>query len=116
MNKTLKIIILIILMSLTLINSVSATEDKIGGYTFETKTPTGIEEAEKTAGSILAIVRWVAVIVSVISLTIIGIKYMFGSLEEKAQYKKTMVPFAVGIIIVSLATTITTILFEINGN
>lgn len=30
---------------------------------------------------------------------IIGIKYMTGSLEEKANYKKTMVPYLVGCVI-----------------
>ena len=37
---------------------------------------------------------------------------MMGSLEEKAEYKKSMIPLIVGIIVVMGATTIANVLFK----
>lgn len=42
---------------------------------------------------------------------ILGIKYMTGSLEEKAEYKKSMIPYLIGVaIFFSLSTILTTII------
>lgn len=56
-------------------------------------TPTGIENL---GGTIINIVTTVAMIISVIVLLVLGIKYMMGSTAEKAEYKKTMIPYLVG--------------------
>lgn len=48
------------------------------------------------AGFILGWIKYIGIIVSVITLAFIGIKYMFGSVEGKAEYKKTMFPYLVG--------------------
>lgn len=45
---------------------------------------------------IFAAVRIVGVIISVIILITIGLKFMFASIEEKAEYKKTLIPYLVG--------------------
>ena len=37
---------------------------------------------------------------------VIGIKYMMGSAEEKAEYKKTMLPYLIGAIILFAAVNI----------
>ena len=51
------------------------------------------------AGKILAYIRNIAVIAGVIVITILGVKYMTGSLEEKAEYKKSMIPYLIGVVI-----------------
>lgn len=48
------------------------------------------------AGIILGWIQYIGILVSVIALTIIGIKYLFGSVEGKAEYKKTMLPYVIG--------------------
>ncbi len=54
----------------------------------------------KNAGNQIAtIIRTVGIILSVIILMVLGIKYMMGSAEEKAEYKKTMIPYIVGAVI-----------------
>lgn len=53
-----------------------------------------------SAGNQIAtIIRTVGIVASVIILMILGIKYMMGSAEEKAEYKKTMIPYVVGAVI-----------------
>ena len=59
-------------------------------------------------GSIMGTIRNIAVIAAVIVLMIIGVKYILGSVEEKAEYKKTFMPLIIGIVLVVLATSIAT--------
>ena len=56
--------------------------------------------------SILKVITTVGQILSVIIVAILGVKYMMGSTEEKAEYKKTMMPYLIGAILVFGATTI----------
>lgn len=48
------------------------------------------------AGIILGWIQFIGMLVSVVVLSIIGIKYIFTSVEGKAEYKKAMLPFIVG--------------------
>mgnify|MGYP004611971813 CR=1 FL=1 len=57
---------------------------------------------EKIIGGIQAIGSLIAVGI----LVVLGIKYMLGSAEEKAEYKKTMIPYIVGAILVFSASNI----------
>lgn len=76
----------------------------------------GSEKVQNIAGNILAIVRNVGVAISIVALSIIGIKYMLGSVEQKAEYKKSLIPFAVGVIMLVAGTTVVTFVNEaING-
>ena len=63
------------------------------------------------AGKIVGLIRTIAVIAGVILLSVLGVKYMLGSVEEKAEYKKSMMPLIIGIIVVMAATQITTMIF-----
>ena len=63
-------------------------------------------------GTILGAVRNVSAVVSVIILMIIGIKYIFGSVEEKANYKATMIPYIIGCIMAVSGTTIVSFIYS----
>ena len=67
-----------------------------------------LQLAQKAAGWI----RNISVIAAVIIIMIIGVKYILGSVEEKAEYKKTFMPLIIGIILVVAATTIATFIFN----
>ena len=56
--------------------------------------------------------RNVSVVVAVISLMIIGLKYIFGSVEEKANYKATMMPYIIGCVLAASGTTIVTFIYN----
>lgn len=47
-----------------------------------------------------SIISTIAIVIAVIVLLILGIKYMIGSASEKAEYKKTMIPYLVGAVLV----------------
>lgn len=73
------------------------------------------EEPEllEMGGKILGIINVIGLVVSVITLMIMGIKYMIGSVEEKAEYKRMMMPYLIGAILVFSATTIPNIIYKI---
>lgn len=82
--------------------------------TFQTKTDTNAATAVTNFGNnILGIVSTAASVLAVIILIILGIKYMMGSAEEKAEYKKTLLPYVIGAVFVFGAGVIATVLFNI---
>lgn len=62
---------------------------------------------------IIGIITTVGVVVSVIILLVLGIKYMMGSASEKAEYKKTMIPYLVGAVLIFGASAITTVVVQL---
>ena len=61
--------------------------------------PNDMDEVVDAAGIIVSVIRTFGIIVSVIVLLIIGIKYMVGSVEERADYKTSMRPYLIGVLI-----------------
>ena len=122
MNKIVKIIsiLMLVIMLATVAMPVFATDagystviknikDKAEDPTTNVDT-TGMEEI---AGKVLKLVRNVAVILAVILITVLGVKYMMGSVEEKAGYQKSFVPLIVGAVVVVAATQLATMLFSV---
>lgn len=64
-------------------------------------------------GKIIGFLQWAGAIAGVLIITIFGIKYMMGSLEEKADYKKSMIPFIVGAVVLIAAPQIAKLIFSI---
>lgn len=60
----------------------------------------GIHQFEGPGNIILGILKVVGIMCSVGMLMVIGIKYMMGSVEEKAEYKKTIWVYILGAILV----------------
>ena len=66
--------------------------------------------------SIAGVIASIGSIISIICLVIIGIKYMLGSVEERAEYKKTMIPYIIGAILVFSMTALPMFIYNImNG-
>lgn len=120
MNRTIKIIstlLIAVLLVVTLsqvclatdyqgiINSVDTSADNANDV-----DTSGINE---TAGKVIRMIRNVAAVAAVVILSILGIKYMMGSTEERAEYKKSFIPLIVGIIVVVSAASIASLLFSI---
>ena len=72
----------------------------------------GVSSVKSFGGKLMGVLQTAAVVVSVIILIVLGIKYMVGSAEEKAEYKKTMIPYLVGAILIFAAGTIANIVYE----
>ena len=91
---------------------IDPTEDP-NWYAPSEENSTQLSDIGKT---ILAVINVVGVVVAVISLSIIGLRYMFGSIEERANYKETMVPYIIGLVMLGGITTIVNIIYNIASN
>lgn len=65
---------------------------------------------EDVTSQILTSVTNIGIVVAVIILAILGIKYMIGSVEEKAEYKKDLIPYLIGALILFGITSFVKIL------
>ena len=93
-------IILIILMCFSpIIKADIPTTIDPGGWQPSELNTNDVDEVIDIAAIIISGIKIFGIIVSVIVLMIMGIKYMTGSIEEKAEYKKTMIPYLIGVFI-----------------
>ena len=72
----------------------------------------GTGDIDTVGKRIMGILQAVGIVIAVVVLMVLGIKYMMGSAEEKAEYKKTMIPYVVGAILIFAATTIANAVFN----
>ena len=98
-------IITIIVISSGNINAI--TPDQITG------SETEIEEL-KFIDNVTDLVRTVGSFIAVGALMVIGIRYMMGSTEERASYKKSMMPYIIGAVLLFAAVNITTIIYNVS--
>lgn len=77
-----------------------------------TGTATDVDGITNLGNQIITILSTVGSIASVIVLIILGLKYMMGSAEEKAEYKKTLMPYVIGAALVFAASAIAGIVFS----
>ena len=120
MKKTVKIIstILLAIMLLTSISTVALAKVDLDKTLQGVESATGGdgEQIATVGGNIVNIIQIVGIVVAVIVLLVIGIKYMIGSASEKAEYKKTMIPYLVGAVLIFASTTIVNVVYNIaNG-
>lgn len=77
-----------------------------------TGTATNNGELNNIGNKTITIISTIGSIISVIVLIIIGIKYMLGSVEEKATYKRTLMPYVIGATLVFAASSIAGIIYS----
>ena len=116
MKKT-KIIVTTFLVSIIILLFVPqinyAVEKKITTDNFKLDQLNGYTNAYKKANNIVNTIQVVGVVVAVVGLIALGVKYMFGSVEERADYKKTMIPYLIGCIFIFSISTIIKLIYTI---
>ena len=85
----------------------------IGASQIKDKANSIIGVIKNIGNQIIGIVTMIGIVVSVLVLVILGIKYMIGSAQEKAEYKKTMIPYLVGAIMVFAIPQLVQIIYNI---
>jgi len=108
LTKVLIITLIIIICFISCGNIYALTPDD-----YRPGNPTGYQNFYAKAGKVLGFLRNIGAVVSVLGIAILGIRYMLGSLEEKANYKETMVPFIIGIAMTVSITVIITIVQKV---
>ena len=80
------------------------------------KPPTLTTEDTQTAidkvKPIIGYITGIGMAVSVITVVVLGIKCMVGSIEERAEYKKSMLPYLIGAFLVFAISTIVSVIMQ----
>ena len=106
LTKILSIVLMVIMVLTFSTNIVNAAsdEDVVEGLFNNGNADTG--NLENVGANIVDIVTTIGIIVAVVVLLVLGIKYMMGSASEKAEYKKTMIPYLIGAVLIFGASAI----------
>jgi len=104
LSKVLSIVVLAVMLVAVASNVVLATQ--IGGVTINPNAGTAGGAVTNLGNKIIGIIQVVGTVTAVAVLAVLGIKYMMGSAEEKAEYKKTLMPYLIGAVLVLLAVNI----------
>lgn len=112
MNKKLvkifSILVMVIMLSSIALNVFALSPSDITADS----TVKGATEITTVGKKVVGILQAVGVILSVIVLIVLGIKYMIGSAEEKAEYKKTMMPYIVGAALIFAASAFAQVIYK----
>ena len=79
--------------------------DNPGNYKPGGISSTDSDKIVNRVNPILGTITVIGIVISAITLTVLGIKYMIGSVEEKAEYKKSMIPYIIGVVLLLAAST-----------
>ena len=117
MKKAMKIfsVLLVVIMVIALTATVFAsdlTPASINGSGATVST----DAISSFGNNIVRILTVVGIVLSVIVLIVLGIKYMMGSAEEKAEYKKTMMPYLIGAALIFAASVVANIVYGFFSN
>lgn len=121
MKKTSKIIVFILIaMMIVSIGTTTVFAEAIKGgtdpSTLKGQEVTGTSNITKLGNQLITIISTVGSVAAVIVLIVLGLKYMMGSAEEKAEYKKTLMPYVIGAALVFAASTIAGVLYSFLSN
>ena len=112
MNKKVIKIFLVIMLTIMMVScslSVFAKDPS----TLNPDVTVGGGKIENIGEKIAGALQIVGTVLAVVILVVLGIKYMMGSPEEKAEYKKTMMPYVIGAVLIFAATNIAGVVYNI---
>ena len=120
MKKTVKIVfIMMMVISMLTVVSNAAQQQATSGVNpsdFTGNIDYDTNSIGNLGNNIIQIVSTIGSIASVIVLVVLGIKYMMGSAEEKAEYKKTLLPYIIGAALVFAASSIAGMVFSFTSS
>lgn len=112
MKKTYKLMS-IVMLAFMLVCTLSTTLYALTPAEITAQPTEADDEITAIGGKVLSAITTVGIVLSVIMLAVLGIKYMMGSSEEKAEYKKSMLPYLIGAILIFAASTIATAVYNL---
>lgn len=114
MKKQVKIVttILMVLAIVCMLGSVVFGSGIISSLSGDHTSVSGASQITNLGKTIVGLLQVAGIVIAVVVLLVLGIKYMMGSAEEKAEYKKTMIPYLVGALLIFAATTIVNVVYN----
>ena len=103
--KILPVVLMLVMVASTFIPVLGVTNPSA-------LTGTTTNSFDNIGKRIIGMVQAIGSILSVVVLVILGIKYMMGSAEEKAEYKKTFIPYLIGAILIFAASNLAGMIYN----
>ena len=110
--KKIVLVLLLIIATLLVFNTI------VNGAVVDTNSynpgPVSAGDAGKLTTStakIVKVIRYIGIVATTIVIAIMGLKFIFSSAEEKANYKEGMIPLIVGCLLIILTTTIPSLVY-----
>lgn len=116
LRKIVKLINLTITIIMILLVSIQSVSLAAGTIPTNGIKPTDDQQFFQIAGVILGIIQVIGTAVGVIVVAIIGIKYLISSVEERAEYKQTLIYYIIGAVLLIASVNITSIVYSIFNN
>lgn len=114
-KKVLSLVTIILLVVMILIPTfVMASGPLENPDAYKPSGTTGTKATQK-AGNILNVITVIGIVVGVITLIVIGIKYMVGTVQEKAEYKKTMFSYIIGLVLLISVCSFVQIIYRLTN-
>ena len=115
MKKTIRVISIMLLSIMLIAMFAGTVSADPQGALDALKDPTYSEQSkiQDLGKKIVGVIQIVGVVIAVVVILVIGIKYIIGSAEEKAEYKKTMIPYIIGVVFIVAISTILPVIVNI---
>ncbi len=88
----------------------------LGDLNSYAQNPQGSTRVNEIAGIIVGAIRIIGTVLSVVILVAIGIKFMMGSAEEKADYKESLKPYIIGAFLLFTGSLIPQLIYTLSQN
>ncbi len=106
-------IVTIVIMLLLILNTMSFAKIETEVYKPSELTTADYDEAFKLGGILVSGLQIVGTVIAIAGIMIMGVKYMIGSIEQKAQYKKTLIPYIIGCIFIFTISNIVSLIYNL---
>lgn len=108
MRKNNKLITSIMLIAILLVicSTTIFAKVNINNIKSDDSSAGGASEIAEIGSYVFSGITSIGIVLSVVIVAIIGIRYMLGSADERAEYKKSMMPYLIGAALVFGASTI----------
>ena len=113
MKRIIKILMLLIILTIIFPLTINAFQINPDSYESSGPSTSDVKDMYKFGGSVAGVIQIVGTIVSVGAMMILGVRYMLGSADEKAEYKERMLPYFIGAVLLFGASNIVKIVFNI---
>lgn len=94
----------------------SSGSSELGDLNSYAQNPQGSSRVNEIAGVIVGAIRIIGTVLSVVILVAIGIKFMMGSAEEKADYKESLRPYIIGAFLLFTGSLIPQLIYTLSQN
>ncbi len=116
-KKTMKILAFVVTLFMVIAMMSSVVNAASGVNLTPNQITANIDSNSQTqitsvGGKIVGIIQVIGIVIAVVVIMVVGIKYMMGSVEEKAEYKKTMMPYIIGAVLIFAGSTLANVVYQ----